>query len=301
METSLKEIIREFPVIEVIGNTTRTIRNIVRATDNDFHDDDIVWISDKNIDLVKSVGRGCIICSQLVSRNSLFDECTYLIVNNPRLYFLNIVKHFFVESEAPEISVHSVIHPTVKIGVDVTIRAGVVIEKDCVIGNYTSIDSNTVIKKRTIIGNNVKIGANNTIGGEGFGYEKNEAGQYEFIPHIGNVLIEDNVEIGNNTAIDRAVLGSTILRKNSKIDNLVHIAHGVDVGENSMVIANSMVAGSVSLGKNVWVAPSASVLNKLVVGDDSIIGMGAVVLKNVAAGQTVVGNPAKDLQSLKPK
>lgn len=301
MEISLSEIIQKFPVIEVIGDTMRTVRTVVRATDKTFCDDDIVWISDKNIELITSIQKGCIICSRLVSRDNLLNGCTYLIVNNPRLYFLNIVKHFFVEPETPEISVHSIIHPTVKIGKNITIRAGVVIEKDCVIGNYTIIDYNTVIKRGTIIGDNVKIGANNTIGGEGFGYEKNESGQYEFIPHIGNVLIEDNVEIGNNTAIDRAVLGSTILRKNSKIDNLVHIAHGVDVGENTMVIANSMIAGSVSLGKNVWVAPSSSVLNKLTIGNDSVIGMGAVVLKDVANSQTVVGNPAKDLQSLKTK
>jgi UDP-3-O-[3-hydroxymyristoyl] glucosamine N-acyltransferase len=301
MKISVSEIIQRFPIIEIIGNTTRTVRNIVRATDKTFCDDDIVWISDKNAGLIASVMKGCIICSQLVSRDNFHDGCTYLIVNNPRLYFLNVVKHFFVEPEIPEISIHSIIHSSAKIGNNVTIRAGVIIERDCAIGNYTIIDSNTVVKKGTIIGDNVKIGANNTIGGEGFGYEKNELGQYEFIPHIGNVLIEDNVEIGNNTAIDRAVLGSTILRKNSKIDNLVHIAHGVEVGENTMVIANSMIAGSVSLGKNVWVAPSASVLNKLTVGDDSVIGIGAVVLKNVTAGQIVVGNPAKDLQSLKTK
>lgn len=301
MKILVSEIIKKFPVIEIIGDTTRAVRNVVRATDKAFRDDDIVWISDKNAELITSIQRGCVICSQLVSRNNTQDGCTYLIVNNPRLYFLNIVKHFFVVPETPEISTHSVIHSSVKIGNNVTIRPGVVIERDCVIGNYTIIDSNTVVKKGTIIGDNVKIGANNTIGGEGFGYEKNESGQYEFIPHIGNVVIEDNVEIGNNTAIDRAVLGSTILRKNSKIDNLVHIAHGVEVGENTMVIANSMIAGSVSLGKNVWVAPSASVLNKLTIGDDSIIGMGAVVLKNVTTGQTVVGNPAKDLQSLKTK
>ncbi|HEY8935959.1 MAG TPA: UDP-3-O-(3-hydroxymyristoyl)glucosamine N-acyltransferase [Ohtaekwangia sp.] len=301
MEVLLTKIIQEFPVIETVGNTTRIIRNVVRASNEIFYNEDITWISDKNSDMIQSIQNGCVICSYLVSRDNFQSGCTYLIVNNPRLYFLNVVKHFFMEEETPEISTKSVIHPTVKIGEGVTIRAGVIIERDCIIGNNTSIDSNTVIKKGTIIGNRVKIGANNTIGGDGFGYEKNESGQYEFIPHLGNVLIEDDVEIGNNTAIDRAVLGSTILRKNSKIDNLVHIAHGVDIGENSMVIANSMIAGSVSLGKNVWVAPSASVLNKLTIGDNAVVGMGAIVLKPVTAGQTVVGNPAKDLQNLKAK
>jgi UDP-3-O-[3-hydroxymyristoyl] glucosamine N-acyltransferase len=163
------------------------------------------------------------------------------------------------------------------------------------------IDSNTVIKKGTIIGNRVKIGANNTIGGVGFGYEKNEAGAYEVMPHIGNVIIEDDVEIGNNTAIDRAVLGSTLIRRNAKIDNLVHIAHGVEIGENTLVIAHAMVAGSVKVGKNVWIAPASAILNKIQVGDESTIGMGAIVLKEVSPGQTVVGNPARDILKLKNK
>jgi UDP-3-O-[3-hydroxymyristoyl] glucosamine N-acyltransferase len=112
-------------------------------------------------------------------------------------------------------------------------------------------------------------------------------------------VIEDGVEIGNNTTIDRAVLGSTFIRKNSKIDNLVHIAHGVEIGENSLIIANAMVAGSTSIGRNVWVAPSASIINKISVGDNSIIGMGAVVVRSVSEGQTIVGNPGKDIASLK--
>lgn len=106
---------------------------------------------------------------------------------------------------------------------------------------------NTVILKDTIIEDNVVIGANNTIGGVGFGYEKDREGNFELIPHIGNVHIKRNVEIGNNTCIDRAVLGSTILEENVKVDNLVHIAHGVFVGRNSVVIANAMVAGSVNI------------------------------------------------------
>ena len=123
MEILVSEIIQKFPVMEIIGSTARAVRNIVRATDKAFCDDDIVWISDKNIGLITSIPKGCIICSQLVSRNDIRDGCTYLIVNNPRLYFLNIVKHFFVEPETPEISVHSFIHSSVKIGSNVTIRA----------------------------------------------------------------------------------------------------------------------------------------------------------------------------------
>jgi UDP-3-O-[3-hydroxymyristoyl] glucosamine N-acyltransferase len=129
----------------------------------------------------------------------------------------------------------------------------------------------------------------------GFGYEKDEDGHYQVIPHIGGVLIEENVEIGNNTCIDRAVLGNTILKKNCKIDNLVHIAHGVIVGENSLVIAHAMVGGSTVIGDNVWVAPNAALINKITIGDNATIGLGAVVVKNVGENDTVIGNPAKPM------
>jgi UDP-3-O-[3-hydroxymyristoyl] glucosamine N-acyltransferase len=211
-----------------------------------------------------------------------------------------MVKAFFVEAaELPFVSDKCVIDPSVTLGKGVTIRAGAVLERNCYVGDGSIIDSNTVVKRGTVIGKRVKIGANNTIGGEGFGYEKDESGQFEVLPHLGNVVIEDDVEIGNNTTIDRAVIGSTIIRRNAKIDNLVHIAHGVEIGENSLVIANAMVAGSCIIGKNAWIAPSASVLNKITVGDDAVVGIGAVVLKNVSDGETVVGNPAKDIRILR--
>ncbi len=301
MEIELKTILNKLPAIEVIGSVDRIIKNIVGASSLSIGENDILWISDKNIDLIEKIKMGIVVCSENSRKHKLNEGCTYLLVNNPRLYFLNLVKDFFVEEETIFISTQSVIDPSVKMGKNVTIHAGVVLEKNCVVGDNTTIDSNTVIKKGTIIGSRVKIGANNTIGGNGFGYERDQSGNLQFIPHIGNVIIEDEVEIGNNTTIDRAVLGSTILRRNCKIDNLVHIAHGVEIGENSLIIANAMIAGSCVIGKDVWVSPSASVLNKITVGDNAVVGMGAVVLKPVAVNQTVVGNPAKDIVQIKSK
>jgi UDP-3-O-[3-hydroxymyristoyl] glucosamine N-acyltransferase len=299
MELQVTEIITKLPVLEVVGKNDRIIRNVISAAGTPGESDSILWVSDKNAALIKTIHQGCVICSVAISRADFNTQCTYLIVNNPRQYFASMVKAFFVEEEKAFISERATIDRSVKIGKNVTIRAGAVIEKNCVIGDYSSIDSNTVLKRGTIVGSRVKIGANNTIGGEGFGYEKDESGQFGFIPHIGNVVIEDDVEIGNNTTIDRAVLGSTLIRKNAKVDNLVHIAHGVEIGENSLIIANAMVAGSTSIGRNVWVAPSASIINKISVGDNAIIGMGAVVVRSVPEGQTIVGNPGKDIASVK--
>ena len=130
----------------------------------------------------------------------------------------------------------------------------------------------------------------------GFGYELNEQGVYERIKHTGNVVIGDYVEIGSNTCIDKAVLGSTYIEDHCKIDNLVHIAHGVRIGRNSVIIANSMIAGSTVIGENVWVAPSASVLNKLKIADNAFVGMGAVIIRDVEQGDVVAGNPGKVLK-----
>jgi UDP-3-O-[3-hydroxymyristoyl] glucosamine N-acyltransferase len=296
MEISLSEVLVKLPVAEVVGNKLASIKRVVQLSSPDKQRTDIFWVSDKNVDQLSSVGQGIIICSKQTDPSLFNNNCTYLLVETPRLYFLKLVNTFFMEREDPVISKRASIHGTAKVGENCSIGDGVVIEKNCIIGDGVEIGPNTVLKAGTHIGNRVKIGANNTIGGVGFGYERNEEGQYDLIPHIGNVVLEDGVEIGNNTTIDRAVLGSTIVKRNAKVDNLVHIAHGVVIGENSLVIANAMVAGSAIIGDNVWVAPSSSILNKIQVGNDVVIGMGAVVLKSVPDGQVMVGNPAKELK-----
>ena len=142
----------------------------------------------------------------------------------------------------------------------------------------------------------VSIGANCVIGGTGFGYEKDEDGNWVLIPHIGNVILHENVEIGNCTTIDRAVLGSTEIKSHTKIDNLVHIAHNVEIGENTFVIANAMVGGSTKIGDNTWIAHSVSLMNGISIGKDVTIGMSSLVTKAIPDGETYAGSPAKPLK-----
>lgn len=294
----IKQILEIVPSYEYIGKEECVINDIVQLDNDNKRDDVIYWCNDKNIDKLKDCFHGIIICSVKVKESAYINpSANYIIVENPRLIFANILKTFFIpEEDKFEISEKAVIHPSVKIGKNVFIGANNVIEKDCIIGDNTSIGYNNTIYKKTKIGSNVKIGSNNTIGGIGFGYEKDEEGNYQLLNHIGNVVINDYVEIGNNTCIDKAVLGSTIINKNAKIDNLVHIAHGVIIGDNSLIIANSMIGGSAVIGKNVWISPSVSILNKAIVEDNSLVGMGAVVVKNVESDTIVVGNPAKFLK-----
>lgn len=146
------------------------------------------------------------------------------------------------------------------------------------------------------MGIGIKIGKGTIIGADGFGYERNEKNELEFFPHIGGVIIEDDVEIGCNVCIDRGVLGDTIIHKGVKIDNLVHIAHNVEIGKHTAIIANAMIGGSVKIGSYSWIAPSASILNGVTIGNNVIIGMGAVVLKDISDGETWAGVPAKKLR-----
>lgn len=297
----LKELIDP---MEYIGSDNIEIAKVVALDSNEHSADSLTWVNENNLDKLKNLSK-----TSLILPHSAFDDndlISQLKNNNvnlfftkkPRLSFSNILKEMAKSKKRNEgIEKSAVIHPGASIGKGCYIGNNVVIEEGCRVGNDCVILHNTVIFQGTVIGNNVSIGSNCTIAGVGFGYELNDSGEYELLPHLGNVEIKDNVEIGNNTSIDRAVLGSTVIGFNVKIDNLVHIAHGVKIGDNSLIIANSMIAGSTVIESDVWVAPSVSVLNKLNIGKGSLIGMGAVVLKNVKDNSIIAGNPGKFLKN----
>ena len=268
---------------------------------NNFENSDensILWLNNKNIEKIELINEGTVICCDINMTEGLkiSNKLSLIIVENPKKIFSIIMKKFFAESKIHKIEIE--LHSKIKLGKNVHIGKGTILKDNCEIGDNTYIGHNNVILENTIIGSNVSIGHNNTIGEVGFGYEKDDEGNYYFIPHIGNVVIEDFVEIGNNNCIDRAVLGSTILKKNCKIDNLVHIAHGVIIGENSLIIANSMIAGSVDIGKNCWIAPSTSIINKLSIGENSMTGIGAVVIKPIGNNELHIGVPSKKIRNI---
>lgn len=274
----------------------RQIKELMNFSIKNSRSDTLMWLGDSKLDLFEQDLKGTLIVSDNFNGTANDNECTFLVVKNPRRAFQFVINKYFALKEKIGQEPSAIVAKSSKIGFNSYIGHNVVIDDDVIIGNNTVIMHNTVILRGVRIGNSCRVGSNCTIGGVGFGYEKNEHGEYELINHIGNVILLDYVEIGNNTCIDRAVLGSTIMRENVKVDNLVHIAHGCDIGKNSLVIANAMVAGSVKIGENVWVAPSSSILNQKEVSSNSIIGMGAVVLKNVPEGDIVVGNPSKSIK-----
>lgn len=291
----IEDILKVVPHVRFKGNSKLVINKAVELSAGNSTEDSICWCSDKKIEMLKEFHKGTIVCGLSVPADMMNSGCNYIITANPRRAFQVILQKLFSPATEYVISPTAQIDKAAKLGNDVRIEHNVVIERNVEIGENVVVGHNTVIRGGTVIRSNVYIGANCTIGGVGFGYEKDENGEFVLIPHIGNVLIDEGVEIGNNTTIDRAVMGSTIIGRNAKIDNLVHIAHGVKVGENSLVIANAMIAGSVVIGPNVWIAPSASVLNQKKIGAGAVVGMGAVVLRDVKEKETVVGNPARTL------
>lgn len=297
----ISDILSHFSDCRFIGNAGSILTDPIPLPGlmNGDNPRSICWISDKNIDsftIPPSFSLGLFILSEKGYETFKGCKCNFLVSAAPRATFTKLLSLKFARKREPMIESTCVISAGSLIGKNCYIGHHVVIEGNVIIGDDVEIMHNTVIMEGTRIGNGVKIGSNCTIGNYGFGYEMNEEGQYVVLHHLGNVIIEDAVEIGNNTAIDRAVMGSTLIKRNAKIDNLVHIAHGVEIGENSLIIANSMIAGSVTIGKNVWVAPSSSVLNKKRVHDNAVIGMGAVVIRDVTAGDIVAGNPARSIK-----
>ena len=170
-----------------------------------------------------------------------------------------------------------VIGENVKIGNHVTIHPGVVVYADCVIGNHVTIHSGSII------------------GSDGFGFAPKEDGSYQKVPQLGNVVIEDDVEIGANTTIDRATIGSTFIRKGVKLDNQIQIAHNVEIGSNSVIAAQTGVSGSTKIGKNVMAGGQVGISGHLAIADGiKIAGKTGVTKSFLTANMTLTGYPAAE-------
>ena len=191
------------------------------------------------------------------------------------------------------------------IGKNVEIGNNVAIYPNVYLGDNVKIGSNTILHPGVSIyfgckiGENCIIHAGTVVGSDGFGFAPNSEGVFQKIPQIGNVIIENNVEIGSNCAIDRATMGSTFIREGVKIDNLCQIAHNVEIGENSALAALVAVAGSAKIGKRVMIGGQAAINGHLSIADDTkIVGQSGVV-KTVKEAVTLMGTPAIPLNDFK--
>ena len=189
----------------------------------------------------------------------------------------------------------------VSIGNNSKIFPGAYIAENVRIGNNTTIHAGVKIYEDCVIGNDVIIHAGTVIGSDGFGFAPQPDGSYQKVPQIGNVIIEDQVEIGANTTIDRATMGSTIIKKGVKLDNLIQIAHNVEIGSQTVIAAQTGISGSTKLGQKIMIGGQAGIAGHLTIANGVKIAGGAGVTKNLdGEGKSYAGFPAEDAkQSLK--
>ncbi len=208
------------------------------------------------------------------------------------------------------ISKMSSVANNVKLGEKVNIGDFTVIEENVIIGNNTYIAPQVFIGVGTIIGencaihagvkiypltqigNNCIIHANSVIGADGFGFAPEKDGTYSKITHIGNVVLEDNVEIGANTTIDKGSIGSTIIRKGAKLDNLIQVAHNVEIGENTVIAAQTGIAGSTKVGKNCQIGGQVGIVGHISIADGTKIQAQSGINRNTQPNDALYGSPA---------
>jgi UDP-3-O-[3-hydroxymyristoyl] glucosamine N-acyltransferase len=228
-----------------------------------------------------------------------FLKVVRLFAGNPREIYPRGIHHTAIVGDDVElgddiaIGPYVVVEDGVRIGPGTTIRPFVCIAEKVTIGSDCLIYSGVSIRERCRLGDRVIVHSNAVIGSDGFGYAT-DGGEHHKIPQIGIVEIEDDVEIGASTTIDRATTGVTLIRRGSKLDNLVQIAHNVVIGEDSMIAAQAGVSGSTELGRNVVLAGQAGLVGHITIGDGARVGAQGGVTKSVPSGTSVSGYPARE-------
>ncbi len=274
------------------------------------------YVNEKYKDYLLKSDATCIIIPYdleiLPKENQIFIKC-----ENPYqsfiklLIFLNgkIVKEYgkihhsvIIEDECliddtVSIGPNSVIGKNTKIAKYTIIKSNVTIDENVVIGQNCLIYPNVSIYKDCVIGDNCIIHSGAVIGSDGFGYIESENKSFTKIPQLGNVIIESDVEVGANTTIDRALVGSTFIRKGTKIDNLVHIAHNCDIGQNSGIAAQTGISGSVKIGENARIGGQVGIAGHLEIKDNVTLLAQSGVSKSILHSGVYFGSPAKDIKT----
>ncbi len=187
----------------------------------------------------------------------------------------------------------------VKIGNNVSIYPNAYLGDNVVIGDGSVVHPGACIYNDCVVGKNCIIHAGVVVGADGFGFAPNEEGEFQKVPQIGNVILEDNVEIGSNSTIDRATMGSTIIRKGVKIDNLCQIAHNVEVGKNSAMAAQVGIAGSAKIGENVMIGGQAGIAGHLHIANGTKIVAQSGIPNSVKKADTLMGSPGIPIDDFK--
>ncbi len=277
------------------------VKSLLSAEDNNltFYD------SVKYKDHAKKTKAGACITSEKLQTH-LPSHCIKILSKNVLYDLALILKKFYPDADVDnpdgslselaspikgvEISNNVLIGANVKIGINSSVGPNTIIEQNVILGENVVIGADVHIKN-SVIGNNVVIQSGCKIGSKGFGFIPDKKKNLKF-PHIGKVVIEDNVEIANNCTIDRGSVDDTIIGENSYLDNQVHVAHNVKIGRNCMIAGQVGFAGSTVVGNNVSIGGQAGISGHLKIGDNVKIGGGSGVVKDIESNQVVMGYPA---------
>jgi UDP-3-O-[3-hydroxymyristoyl] glucosamine N-acyltransferase len=250
---------------------------------------------------------------------SIPESCTLIKVDDAYAGFAKLLELYNqIKYDRKGIADSALIHPNAEIGAEVYVGDGVVIEEgarigrgvrifpQCFIGSNVSIAENTLIHPGVkiladcVIGKECVIHPGVVIGGDGFGFAPNSDNNYEKVAQIGNVVLEDFVEVGSNSTIDRATLGHTIIRKGVKIDNLIQIAHNVEIGENTVIAAQSGIAGSTKIGRDCMIGGQVGIVGHLVIADGVKIAAQSGIASSVKTKNAIIqGAPAIPIHDFK--
>lgn len=272
----------------LIGDAALTVDNVIDLESST--ESSLTFILDKRkLELLSTVKAGVI-----VTFAELSTDIPQIIVTSPREALAKAIALFHPVPllENSDIASTAQIDPSASLGRGLSIGHHVVIGKNCRIGNHCVIHPNVTLYDNVTLGENVILHSGSVLGSDGFGfYPKN--GGWTKIPHIGSVVIGDDVEIGANSTIDRGCLGETVIGQGTKIDNLVHVAHNVNIGRDCVVAAHTGMLGSARIGNNVQVGGQTGIA-AVKVGDNSVIAAKSGVTRDVKPGSFVSGFPAWD-------
>jgi UDP-3-O-[3-hydroxymyristoyl] glucosamine N-acyltransferase len=297
---------------ELIGNAELEISNVGKI--ETAGKNEITFISNPLYEKYFSVTKaGAVLVSKTFESKEIRKDLTIIKVRDPYLAFVKLLELFNADEAATEFGISDTciigkdskvgekvfiddfvkIGSGCKIGNDTRIMAGSIIGNGVNIGINCRIENNVVIYKNCKIGNNVHVHSGTIIGSDGFGYAKQEDGKFKKIFQTGNVVIEDDVEIGSNCTIDRATLGETRICRGVKMDNQIQIAHNVYIGEDTVIVAQVGIAGTTKIGKRCMIGGQAGIVGHLTICDDVIIGAAVGVSKSISKPGMYTGYRAK--------
>lgn len=303
MTISLEEILAVLGADAVLQGNRNLSISFIKPVD-EANGSSLVWLGslpqDTGLFIENNPAAAFLLPLPLPDMLQIPENKAVIFVNDSRLAAITILSRFF--RQRPEWGRHetAVVHTEAQVHPDTYIGPHTYVGK-CTIGRGSILYGNNYLYDGVRVGENVTIHAGTVIGSDGFGYQPGQNKDWLKFEHIGGVSIGNGVEIGANTCIDRGALGDTVIGDGTKIDNLVHIAHNVQIGRHCLVIAHAMIGGSCVIGDGAWIAPNASILQKTRIGPGSTVGLGAVVLEDVPPNEIWAGVPARRIEQKNKK